>query len=166
MIEIIKTINEAITGTKSLVELFSKFRSGKPSHEDISAAYERMLNLQQTILDTKEAVLTLQDENSSLKKQIGKLKDFEIYRQNHELKPIAPGALAYVSKDTKEINNNIPWYCQTCFDNEQKSVFQFAERKSKHDIYQCYACYSQLRIPHGIKHEAKTISSTSRFGGY
>lgn len=167
MIEILKTINEALTGTKTLKDIFTKLRSGNAKPEDISAAYERVLNLQQSILDTKEALILLQDEKTSLKEQIRKYKDFKIYRKNFVLHPIAPGALAYVSKEAKEINNTIAWYCQTCFDKEQKSVFQFAKRESQHDIYQCYLCSAQLRVPHGIKNESKISLSgkSGRFSG-
>lgn len=146
----IKVVNEAIAGVKSLVELIGKFKTvAKPSHEDISAAYERIINLQQAILNTKEALVFLKDENAQLKEQIRELKDFENYRHDFALKEIAPGALAYVNKDAKETYKGIPWYCQHCFEKHIKCVFQLAKQESKHDIYQCYSCSSQLRVPNG-----------------
>lgn len=163
----IKIANEALAGVKGLVELFGKFRTAKPNHEDISAAYERMLNLQQSILNTMEALVFLKEENASLKEQLSKLKDFAAFRQDFELKEIADGALAYVHKEAKEINKRIPWYCQACLDKGQKSVFQFAKRESQHDIHQCYLCGSQLRIRHGIeqKPQVSIRGTTGKFRG-
>lgn len=166
MLDVVTGINSVLGGIKELIEIVGKLKSLNAKTEDVLAAQQSVLGLQQSMFEIKEKVFMLQDENASLKKQIENFEDFEVYRQDFELHPIAGGVYAYIGKQVEKLDNTTPWYCQPCFDNRKKAVLQFAKRQLHTDDYQCPLCGTHIAVPHGIKNLAQTARPGSRWGDY
>lgn len=165
--EIIATIDTAIGAAKGAIDLVKSLRGmrGKQPPE-LTAAFDKISSAQQAILEAKQMVFALIEENAALKKRLGELERHDAERQHYQLQAIGPGAFAYVSQEAASDGKQVPWLCQSCFEEAKKSVLQLVERKFYHDAYQCPRCSTTLLVPNNLKPAILTSKSRYRFDSF
>ena len=111
---------------------------------------EKTNELQRTIADAQISlakVLASNQEllmdNTILKEQIAKLKNFTKESRHHTLYEVAPGFLVYTEKKTMESDRPTVWYCTNCYQNIEKSILQMKEPTSYGTHYFCPNCKTE-----------------------
>lgn len=165
-IAIASAFNSAAGGLKDVVSLFKDLRGRQPKPEEISMAFERVLAAQEAVLDTKQMVFALQEENADLKKRLDECQQFQVDKDKLELRSVAPGAFAYVDKTVDSPYVGVPWYCQHCLDDRKKSVFQFAQREFGFDLLKCYACDAEIKKANGVDVLIASTGGRTNFNGF
>jgi len=121
---------------------------------------EVKIGLQRALLEAQSGLFAAQQADAAslarihdLERQIAEIEDWKAEKARYELKPVGPGASAYVLKAAMEGNQSGPWYCPNCFEGGKKSVYQKLPRGYSHaatnapTTYECAACklWSDIR---------------------
>lgn len=91
--------------------------------------------------------MTILQRVNDLEKEMAQLKEWDAKKDNYELKPFAPGAVAYMLKPNVRGSTPPHWLCAQCFENRKKSVLQLAATMSSMWIYHCSGCDSKISVP-------------------
>ena len=170
------TFDKVIDGTKKIADLTGSFfgaaeqakklfisSSSGIDPEEAFHSKALLLDITQKAIDLSQAHYALQDrcdlliqekaalteENGLLKTTIGTLKDFESKAGMFVLREISHHSFAYVKKENTETQKGTAFYCQTCFDDQKLSVFQFKEPVLNHDALECPRRKMRILVHHG-----------------
>jgi hypothetical protein len=91
-------------------------------------------------LEAQQAQMAQLDEIASLKAEIAKFRDWETEKQRYELKNIGAGAFAQMLKPSARGVEPPHWLCPTCFENSNKSYFQYSTQSGFGSVYRCKGC--------------------------
>jgi predicted nuclease with TOPRIM domain len=110
---------------------------------------ERQIEFQGKIIDAQSALMTLQQERSTLLERIGQLeaevaqlKAWETEKQRYELKQWEPhGIFAYAVKEDARGAEPEHWICPDCYQNRQISILQPVVRfPGRAEVRICQQC--------------------------
>jgi hypothetical protein len=115
---------------------------------DAEAFRAKSIELQAVILDamnqaieSREAYAAQIDQIRALEAEVARLKDWNAEKENYELKPIGPGAVAYMLKPDKRGAEPPHWLCPTCYAKGEKSFLSSTgKRHGQTWIYKCSRC--------------------------
>lgn len=165
---VIETVTAAVGCVRSVADVLGSFRDlvGTKEGEAVAAAKQQMLDLEHGLLVAKFAILDLEKENYRLTEHAGQLERLLSDRDKGKLHEIAPGAFGYVLGDLPKTLKRGPWYCQPCFENGRKIVFQRAKREFGFDVFQCSACGGHIKVPNDLRGQIRSASATYRLDGF
>jgi len=143
---VVGMVNAAIGSLRNANDLVTNFR-GRRSQEAVTLQ-EKIAEALDAVLNAKIALDAVREENARLNERIRQLEAEKNKRQELELQKVAGGAFVRIPKDAPEAVKEGPWYCQTCFDRDERSVLQFAQRDLHTDRYECPRCGAAVHVPH------------------
>lgn len=158
-IPVITAIDGALGTATRAIDLVGRLRGifpGKP--KELAAALDAVTQLKEEMTAAKTVALALKEENVMLREENFALKQQLADRQEAKLRKIATGAFAYVFGDDPDTLQNGPWYCQTCFDQGTKAVFQYADRQFRFDAHKCPSCGTTIQVPNKYTPPVPTVS--------
>jgi len=167
-IDIAQTLALIGTGTDAVTSLMNFVKTARsdkgPDLEAITAAQEKVLQLQQTLFSAQKSLFELQDDNMKLRSENGKLKKRDLQLENYKLTSIGtgPAAFVYIEKDVVENAEGQPYYCQPCLDDGNRAVLQLENRDLGFDLLKCPRCKSGIRVSNGRKAAGFTVMTTGR----
>ncbi|GLK74695.1 hypothetical protein KHC23_00090 [Ancylobacter dichloromethanicus] len=114
---------------------------------EVDQEMRNTLNLQigdliDAMQDMRERYSALFDRMRELERENGKLREFEINRENYILEAIGPHSFAYTAKADGAVNKTNPHLCTHCFERKVKSILQFEKHEPHTDMLKCHACGS------------------------
>ena len=106
-----------------------------------------ILSAQSSALAAQAREVELTDRVRKLEEEVVRLKDWDVNKQDYEIKSIGGTAFAYMIKESVETPEPKRWLCETCFNNSKESSFQ---RKSPPKVgrgwfWVCNSCGSDIR---------------------
>ena len=141
-------ITSALAGLKSAIDIIKGFNSLELDVAVKEKSVELLniiISLQSNMLSVQSEYGKLLDSKSEIEKELKELKNNIAEKSKYILVEVAPGILAYTSKET--INSSEPkhYLCQNCLDNKnQKSVLQ--RKYTDHKDLICNLCKTTYRI--------------------
>jgi hypothetical protein len=126
-----------ITAFKAMLDITRNFK-------DIADAVQRnavALELQEKILAAQAAQQSLLAERDELAREVKRLKDWSVEKQNYEIKDIGQGCVAYALKTENQASNPEHYLCANCFEDVKKRFLQ-RERLEPGRVtrYVCHDC--------------------------
>lgn len=141
-------ITSAIAGLKTAVDIIKGFNSLQldvATKEKSVELLNVIISLQTNMLSVQSAYSDLLDSKKKLEKELVELKNSISDKSKYILIEIAPGILAYTSKETSNSSEPKHYLCQNCFDTKnQKSVLQ--RQYVQHKDLICNSCKSTFRL--------------------
>ncbi len=132
----IEYLPQALSGLNSVLSIFKTVsdvlkQTGNTANtqESIIEATNALLDIKTKIISAYETYSSLSSEKDKLKKEIMRLKDWQIERECYMRKQIAPGVFAYIENDFVGHFQEAHKYCCNCFDKTIKSTLQQGIRK-------------------------------------
>jgi hypothetical protein len=141
----IAALNGAIGSLRGAKDLIASLRNRRS--EEVLTLQEKIAESLDAVLNAKIALDAVREENARLNERIRQLEAEKDQREELILEKIAGGAFVRIPKDAPEAVKEGPWYCQTCFDRDERSVFQFAKRDFGSDRYECPRCGAAVHVP-------------------
>ncbi|MGY2052379.1 hypothetical protein [Methylobacterium sp. JK268] len=106
-----------------------------------------IMSAQQSALAAQAAQFELVDRVRDLEKKIVDLENWEAEKQRYELKALASGVLAYVTKSGMENGEPPHSLCANCYNRGRKSLLQQELRATGRRIFMiCHTCGAELVI--------------------
>lgn len=128
------------------------------------AAQELILKLQAEKAALDQRVVALDKQADELQQEKARLGQWQVDRENYQLKEFAPGAFAYALKPqagAAEVTAEpVHLLCCQCYDASFKSILQFAGWDGSHRVRVCPRC--QQRTLERVESAGATIQFASR----
>lgn len=141
-------ITSAIAGLKTAVDIIKGFNSLQldvATKEKSIELLNVIISLQTNMLSVQSAYSDLLNSKERLEKELLELKNSLSDKSKYILVEIAPGILAYTSKETSNSSEPKHYLCQNCFDTKnQKSVLQ--RKYAEHKDLICNSCKTTFRL--------------------
>ena len=99
-----------------------------------------ILSAQSSALAAQAREVELTDRVRKLEEEVLRLKDWDVNKQDYELKSIQGTSFAYMRKESVKTSEPKHWLCQTCFHNSKKSILQRKEQSARRGWH--WACNS------------------------
>lgn len=123
------------------------------SLRDTATFQAKLLEFQRKLIDANNAALSAQEERAALlervgalEKEVARLEALHADKENYELKEIAPGAFAYVLKQSARGVEPEHWLCTHCYQNNKKNILQVHRRDVSYEYHQCPECCAEVRV--------------------
>ena len=107
-----------------------------------------ILSAQRSALAAQAREMELTDRVRKLEEEAVRLKEWDVNKQDYELKGIEGTSFAYVIKESVETSKPKHWLCQTCFSNSKESIFQRKEgpAKGRGRYWVCNGCGATILV--------------------
>ena len=150
--------SELIAGL-GLFKTMLDIAKGLKDMNETAARNTAVIELQEHILNAKEAQSTLLDEVSSLKKQMADMEKWDAEKQRYELKEVVAGQFAYTLKHEAAADEPAHKLCANCYNQNQKSILQTEIRNpGRHEVLFCQRCGTDLFSPHSGGRDAPNVT--------
>jgi hypothetical protein len=117
----------AITGLtaalKSAAEITKAMTEASDPNQIRTKTFEltrEIMSAQSCTIDIQSAQFELLQSKRGLEEEIARLKAWNTEKYRYELRNVAPGAVAYVLKDTMRGSEPVHWICANCFQSGKK----------------------------------------------
>jgi hypothetical protein len=118
------TISTAVTVAKTAVDTLKSAFSGREkigAEREVAEAFDQLGKVQDKLIELRAAIMTLQDENHKLAKELRGKHSWSQKAEKYELNRSANGgSIAYLFIGGEPHH----WACPTCFESEKISVLQ------------------------------------------
>ena len=109
-----------------------------------------ILTAQSSALTAQAREMELADRVRKLEEEVVQLKDWNVNKQNYELKSIGGTSFAFMMKELVQTSEPKHWLCQPCFENAKKSVLQRKEQSARRGWYwACNGCGTDILVMEG-----------------
>ena len=107
-----------------------------------------ILSAQSSALAAQAREVELTDRVRKLEEEVLRLKDWDVNKQDYELKGIEGTSFAYMRKESVKTSEPKHWLCQTCFSNSKESIFQRKEgpAKGRGRYWVCNSCGATILV--------------------
>jgi hypothetical protein len=144
----------AMKSAGSLLNLILKMSKDGAVRDRAIELQSIILNLQGLTSDLQFRIISLQDENMSLKDAIrgyeAQIKQHEEWKETegrYKLKEVGRGSFAYVYQQPTEADATPTHYlCATCFENEKKSILQRTGPVGSGVSFVCPVCKNSVIV--------------------
>ena len=136
----LSAINTLIDTAKKVVSL----KSAVKDQAQLSALQQALINAQSATLELQQEYAALVAMKEQLEKQVAQLKAWDEDKANYELKPLAPGVLAYAYAPKTEPTKPPHWLCPNCWHEAKKSILYLDHQRS---AWRCPACRTDYPLP-------------------
>ena len=122
----------------------------------------KIIEMNAVILTAQSSALTAQAREMELTYRVRKLeeevvqfKEWEVQKDNYELKSIEGTSFAYMIKELVKTSEPKHWLCQPCFENAKKSVLQGKEHpaQGRGRFWACNNCGTNILVMYGTTPE-------------
>jgi cell fate (sporulation/competence/biofilm development) regulator YmcA (YheA/YmcA/DUF963 family)/ribosomal protein L37AE/L43A len=147
----IPEIAASITALKNATDLTSfiiKSKIDDVVREKTNELHQTISDIQLNLMKVLASNQELLEENSILKEQISKLKNFTKESVNYTLYEVASGFFVYAEKEAVQSGSPTIWYCAHCYQKAEKSILQRMEQTYDGTFYYCPNCQNKF-----INHE-------------
>ena len=127
---------------------------------------EKLLTLNEEILEMREMVLALKSENVDLKDRLLKADNFEREKERYQLHKLETGSLVYVLREPFQDAEPPHYLCANCFERGEKSYLQPAKQDFHADTYACQACGATVKVPNDRTMDVLTAPAKSRWDDF
>lgn len=138
----------ALTSARTAVEIVQALRSFKSSDPEVQAKllelYSALIDTQQALLEGQQQQSELLEENKLLKSQIAKLEAWEGERMRYELIEFSEGLLVYRLKPEQANGEPQHMLCAHCFNRGHKSLLQLKSKGLASSVFECHSCKALL----------------------
>lgn len=136
-----------IRGVSGLVRELVSVMGDRKGSAELRKINAMILDAQQFALSAQHEQFELRQKMLALQEEIKALREFGEEKKKYELRDIVGEAFVYALVE----NSGLPphWLCSKCFEQGQKSIVQLCERYRHHNIWKCYCCSSEIRVPVG-----------------
>ena len=127
--------------------------NGHDARQKISDMSNQIMDAQQFAINTQEEYLEQSKKIEELEKELVRLKDFRSEKKNYELKALGNTAFSYVYKQPEGSSEPIHWLCETCYNQDRKSILQYYGRHiidDRKSIWKCHVCNSEIHVSYTI----------------
>ncbi len=116
-----------------------------------SAVTEKAIELQGSIIALQTGILEMQaqlqnltQEKLNLEKSLKEAMSWKAEDEKHELVTIVKGVHVIRAKDSKGDKKSDVWYCQSCWEKQIKSAFQYVTQDYGGTRYLCSTCKTNV----------------------
>jgi hypothetical protein len=124
MIEYITLALSSLKAAKEVIATIQNIRDFDKISIATTELKEHLIETIDSILSTKEQLLTFQDRITNLEQENNRLINWTAQKEKYTLKLIANGSFAYVNNESKENLQNSHKLCCNCFDKTIISTLQ------------------------------------------
>lgn len=136
-----------ISGASALVRELVGVMGDRKGSAELREINAKILDAQQFALEAQQEQFELRQKILALQNEIGALREFGEEKKNYELRDIAGEAFVYGPVANSDLLPH--WLCSKCFEQDAKSILQLSGRYRHHNIWKCYGCSSEIRVPVG-----------------
>lgn len=140
-----------ISATLAAISTAKEFASLMIGRKVDSAVTEKAIELQGSIIALQTGILEMQvqlqnltQEKLSLEKSLREALSWKSEDEKHELVTIAKGVHVIRAKDNHSNNKSDVWYCQSCWEKQIKSTFQYVTQDYGGTHYLCSTCKTKI----------------------
>jgi len=126
MFEYIPSALSSLKAAKDIIESLRDLRDFDKINAATSELKERLIETIDSVVASKEQLLTFDKRISELEKENERLKDWSVEKEKYAPKSIANGVVAYMAKDFHGLPQNEYKLCCGCFEKNMKSPLQEA----------------------------------------
>ncbi|MBI5048127.1 MAG: hypothetical protein HZB54_04170 [Deltaproteobacteria bacterium] len=124
MIEYLPSAISSLKAAKDIIIAIQELRDIDKIKTATSEVKERLIETIDSVLASKEQLLSFQTKISDLEKECNRLKDWSIEREQYSCKQIGDGVFAFINSDFKGNFQDARKLCCNCFDKTIKSTLQ------------------------------------------
>jgi hypothetical protein len=124
MIEHIPAALTSLKAAKDMLLTMRDLRDFVKISEATTEIKERLIEAIDSVLASKEQLLTFDKKISELEEENKRLKDWSLEKEKYVPKPICQGVFAHIDKDFKGNPENEYKLCSGCFEKNVKSPLQ------------------------------------------
>ena len=139
---LVATIKTIVDLSKELKTLSLGEAASKKAAEvdaQIFAAYE-------SALASQARQLELSKRNQELEKEVTSLKNWDVQKEDYELKAIENSAFVYSLKENAKSAEPVHWLCPPCYENSKKSILQRGTPFQRRYPWLCPVCKAEIRV--------------------
>lgn len=124
MIEYIPSALSSLKAAKDLITTIQELRDFDKIITATTELKERLIETIDSVLASKEQLLTFQERITELEKENNRLKDWSAEKERYSWRQISDGVFACVENDFKGNLQDARKLCCNCFDKTIKSTLQ------------------------------------------
>lgn len=143
-----------LQGLKASVDMLKALVHMRDGDIRLTATFDLKEKLVELLGKLEEALrtqTTLLQQIDALEAEVARLEARNADLANYELKEVATGAVAYMTKPAARGVQPAHWLCPTCYENGKKSLFQPVGPTGHGTMWRCMPCRSQF-ITHDLPH--------------
>ena len=111
---------------------------------------QAILKAQSYAIEAQEREMSQTSRIRTLEEEVGRLTNWNIEKENYELKAVGGAGFAYVRRQAAETSEPTFWLCQPCFENAKKSVMQMkTHMELGYGVWACPVCDAEMRVAAG-----------------
>ena len=152
------TFDMAINGIKAAASLSKELLALKIRGDikgKVSEIDAELVSALQHATTAYSSQMELTKRVHDLEEEVMRLEDWNVNKQDYELKSIGGTSFAYMMKESAKTSEPKHWLCQPCFDSSKKSVLQGKERpaKGRGKFWACNSCGTDILVMEGVMPE-------------
>ena len=143
----------AITGLTAALKSAAEITKAMTEASDPGQIRTKIFELTREIISAQSCTITTQSSQfellqskRGLEEEITRLKAWNTEKYRYELRNVAPGAVAYVLKETMRGSEPVHWICANCFQSGKKRFLNESHSDLHFDYHKCQECAGKIRI--------------------
>jgi len=129
-----------------ITETMRDVRDAELIQTKIVALTREIMSAQSCVLAAQSERIDLLQSKHDLEEEIARLKVWNAEKYRYELQSVAPGAIAYVLKQSMRGNEPVHWICADCFQSGKKRFLNESYSDLHFVYYKCQECAGKIRI--------------------
>jgi hypothetical protein len=154
-------VAEVFAGISAFSSMFNIAKSLKDMN-DVAVRNAAVSELWEQIFAAQSRYSEAIERIRDLEKELSKFETWEAEKQRYELKEVAPGAFAYLPKESMRGAEPPHWLCANCYQAGKKRLLQAHRGDASFIYHKCQECSGEIRVPKPPSPSRQAFADTGR----